>query len=206
MTVLKELKLKEIASRICSHLKRFELAENRRIEKLEYGKRRTAQRNWFWCGAVQSGNRVSVCYINYQGGSKLTKEEALHYLQGLDNGFEGRHFEFFRETPVPKGDEPKVRYMSLVRDRWGWILYGVTRRTAKRVYGKKIAGNGWVGSYVDRDRVFKVHATHEDLEAVLKSDNIYADEKDAAYKRHEQRLKEIKAIKRDFEPEELNDE
>lgn len=204
MTVLKELKLTEIADRINNHLRGFELAERGRVKKLDELSRRKHSYSYYHTGASRSGNRIHVCYINYQGGQSLTRAEALHYLQGLDNGYEGRHFEFFRETPVRTGDEPKIRYMSLIRDRFGWILYGVHRRTAKRVYGKKIAGSGWVGSYVDRYRVFKVHATHEDLEAVLKSDGIYADEKEAAYKRNTERLEAIKAIKREFEPEELD--
>ena len=207
MSVPKELKLKEIASRIHSHLVRFELAERNYVkENLGYDERRTHSYNYYHAGAVQSGNRVHVRYITYQHGSNLTRAEALHYLQGLDNGFEGRHWEFFRETPVPTDAEPKVRYMSLLRDRWGWILYGVQRRTPKRVYGKKIDGNGWVGAFVDRNKVFKVHATHEDLEAVLAADKILDDEKREAYRRYEETLAEIKAIPREFEPEELGDD
>ena len=106
---------------------------------------------------------------------------------------------------MPTEDEPKIRYMSLIRDKWGWILYGVTHRTAKRVYGKKIAGDGWVGSYVDRCSVFKVHATQEDLEAVMAAKTDLDHEKIQAHERYEVKLAEIKAIKRDFESEELND-
>ena len=207
MSVPKELKLTEIADRINSHLKRFELAERDWVkENLDYNEALNHHSSYYGAGAHQAGNRVGVRYICYQGVTNLTRAEALHYLQGLDNGFKGRHFEHFRKTPVPTGDEPKVRYMSLLCERWGWTLYGVVRRTAKRVYGKKIAGDGYPGQFVDRSIVFKVHVTHEDLEAVQAAQNVLNEEKSQAHKRYEAKLVEIKAIPREFEPEELDDE
>lgn len=207
MNIPKELKLKEIASRIYSHLKRFELAEQKWVkENCSHDEMQERHSDYFHSNAIQTGNRVSVTYISYQGGTKLTKVEALHYLQGLDNGYEGRHFEFFRQEPVPTGDEPKVRYMSLLRERYGWSLYGVVRRTAKRVYGEKIAGDGYPGQFVDRGAVFKVHATFEDLEAVRAAQNVLRDEQHQANIRYGKKLAEIKAIKRDFEPEELDED
>ena len=40
-----------------------------------------------------AGNRVFVRYVIYQGESSLTKEQAAAYLQWLDAGNRGEHFE-----------------------------------------------------------------------------------------------------------------
>lgn len=87
-----KLPMKELARRIDEHLKRFEL--DPAINKKTHG----GLRNYFWAGSHYSGGaRLTVSYINYQGHPTLTKPEAAKYLQMLDSGFVGRHYEALRK-------------------------------------------------------------------------------------------------------------
>lgn len=82
-------KLAEIAKRIHEHLHRIEWADPNRGNA----------RGSFWCsGAYESGSRVAVWYVSYQARSHLTKADAWRYLQWLDAGNNGRHYEAFRDA------------------------------------------------------------------------------------------------------------
>lgn len=83
------MKLGEIAQKLKEHLSRFE--QDPVLSKNDKGKTR------FWnTGVVVSGRFIKVCYISYQGYSNLTKDEALQYLEKLDAGFVGQHFQALR--------------------------------------------------------------------------------------------------------------
>jgi hypothetical protein len=82
------LKMKEIADRINSHLKRFEADPE--INKTDP---RYQTRPYYYAGAAYVGGaRISVGYVSYQGRHSLTKAEALAYLEWLDDGNVGKHF------------------------------------------------------------------------------------------------------------------
>jgi hypothetical protein len=98
--------MRELARRIDAHLKRFEADPAINVKGSLYGTRR-------FYGAHCSyyrGNRISVSYVAYQGTSSMTKMEAKTYLEMLDAGFVGRHFEALREASArviePEGRVP----------------------------------------------------------------------------------------------------
>ena len=82
------MKLKDIASRIDSHLKRFEHTPSLNPLDRKYG-----TRPYFWANSYAAGRFVYVTYISYQGTDHLTKDEATRYLAWLDAGNVGRHIE-----------------------------------------------------------------------------------------------------------------
>lgn len=88
-TATKTPKLAEVAKRIQAHLKRMEMAQ------ADHGSARP--KYWNSC-SYETGSRVAVVYISFQGRSCLTKAEALKYLIWLDTGNEGRHYQALRET------------------------------------------------------------------------------------------------------------
>lgn len=92
-------KLAEIAERISVHLKRFE-SDTGDINRDEHGHGVNGRglRPYYLAQAVAVGSRVFVQYISYQGHSSLKKNEALAYLEWLDAGNVGRHFEAAREV------------------------------------------------------------------------------------------------------------
>lgn len=82
-------KLAEIAQRIGAHLARMEYAQpNRGGTKSRYWK----------SGARVTGAYVTVWYISYQWHATLTKANAWRYLQWLDAGNEGQHYEALRDA------------------------------------------------------------------------------------------------------------
>lgn len=91
--------LRELAERITTHLRRFEA--NPEINKgHRYDKKLNAwvedprgTHDYYLSNAHSTGRRISVVYISYQGGSKLTREQAEAYLAWLDKGNVGKHFE-----------------------------------------------------------------------------------------------------------------
>lgn len=83
-------KLKEIASRINAHLKRFEADPV--INAGYIDARRKGLHPYYLAGAWSSGNRAYVSYVNYQGSSSLTKADAIAYLAWLDAGNVGTHW------------------------------------------------------------------------------------------------------------------
>lgn len=93
------MKLAEIAAQINAHLKRLQADEawNRR-DRVDRDGRRKVYSVLQSVNASQAGRYVGVTYVSYQGRTNLTKAEALAYLEWLDDGNKGRHFEQQRET------------------------------------------------------------------------------------------------------------
>lgn len=99
-----ELPPREIDSKFIKDMNAREVAEliDIRLKALEHkdlngvvGTKQERAR-FFWAGAREAKGKVSVIYINYQGPTTIDLDEAKLYLHGLNDGFEGRHFEFFR--------------------------------------------------------------------------------------------------------------
>jgi len=80
-------KLDEIAAKINTHLKRFEA--DKKINRTDPTYK---TRPYYWAGSSSTGRRVRVCYVSYQGGTNLTRDEALAYLAWLDAGNVGTHY------------------------------------------------------------------------------------------------------------------
>jgi hypothetical protein len=83
--------LKELAARINSHLERYEADASSNVIDPKYKTQR-----FYHAYAGVSGRYVRVTYISYQGSTHITKDEAMRYLEKLDAGFVGRHFEALR--------------------------------------------------------------------------------------------------------------
>ena len=86
------MKLAEIGKRIHAHLKRFEA--DPAINTSPNGQ---TTRRFFHAGAHATGRWVSVGYISYQGDRSLSKADALAYLEWLDAGNVGKHYEALRQ-------------------------------------------------------------------------------------------------------------
>lgn len=82
------MKLKELAERICNHLKRFE-ADKTTINVVKEG--RDIQ-PYYNAWASVSGRYVRIVYVSFQGSSSLSKSEAEKYLCWLDAGNVGKHY------------------------------------------------------------------------------------------------------------------
>jgi len=102
MAKTKPIALTVLAGRIGEHLRRFErdpkINRRRRYDR-ETGKWHDDPQgtgDYYMANAYSNGRRVSVVYISYQGGSKLTRAEAMVYLAWLDAGNVGKHFEMER--------------------------------------------------------------------------------------------------------------
>lgn len=94
------MKLKEIASRIGAHLKRFEASPT--INKPPPPVRGHQQLHpYYMAGAYASGARVFVRYVSYQHTSSLTKKDAETYLAWLDAGNIGTHHAALRDRLKP---------------------------------------------------------------------------------------------------------
>lgn len=90
----KPLKLTEVASRIYAKLKLF--AADPILSKRPNGHAR------FWTpNAYNSGRYVCVVYISYQGATSLVKADAIAYMEWLEAGNVGTHYEFEREKVKP---------------------------------------------------------------------------------------------------------
>ena len=85
------VRLKDIAERINAHLKRLE-ADASWNKKDERGLSKLWNSH-----ACASGNRVFCTYVSYQGDCSLTKSDAMKYLEKLDAGYKGRHYEALRD-------------------------------------------------------------------------------------------------------------
>jgi len=81
------MKLDEIAQRIAAHLQRFEHDPVINIKDAIY-----KIKPYYWTRCRRAGSRIMVTYLTFQGSSSLTKEEALRYLEWLDQGNVGKHF------------------------------------------------------------------------------------------------------------------
>ena len=80
--------LREIASRIHEHLRRFEADKETNQPNGEYG-----LQPYFNASAVSSGRYVYVTYVSYQRANALKRDEAEKYLAWLDAGNVGKHLE-----------------------------------------------------------------------------------------------------------------
>lgn len=87
--------LTETAQRILVHLRRFE--RDPAINCYAAERNMGTLRPYYQPNAHRAGSRVRVCYVCYQGGATLSRDEAERYLAKLDAGFVGRHHEALRE-------------------------------------------------------------------------------------------------------------
>ena len=85
--------MKELASRINAHLKRFEADKKINAINPIY---KTSSYYYAWA-TYTSGSRIQITYLAYQGPSHITREEANIYLKWLDAGNVGRHWEALRK-------------------------------------------------------------------------------------------------------------
>ncbi len=86
-TPFERLKLHEIATRICEHLKRFE-----NDPKINVLRDKTRIHPYFNSYAVDVGRYCQITYVSFQGHHNLTKAQALAYLRWLNDGNEGKHY------------------------------------------------------------------------------------------------------------------
>ena len=99
-----EYTARELAESIGVRLRRIE-AEDRAARREAYGSETeritdadTKPGHFYSAGAVAlHGGGVQVVYVSYQGGTRLTREDAVRYLRYLRDGGRGSHFEAFRE-------------------------------------------------------------------------------------------------------------
>ena len=86
-----KMTMKEIASRINAHLKRFEADPKINAAKSCGGSASRLHPYWH-AGSCAYGRFVYVTYVSYQGQSNLTKTQAENYLAWLDAGNVGTHY------------------------------------------------------------------------------------------------------------------
>lgn len=90
--------VKEIARRIDAHLKRFERDSKINAEQFflsrRTGKRESSGRHYFYAGAWAAGRWVGVIYVSYQGHTNLSRDAASRYLDWLDAGNVGTHYQY----------------------------------------------------------------------------------------------------------------
>ena len=87
---MKEPTLTEIAARIDAHLKRFEADPVIDIMASD------GLPLFYHAAAVQVGGFVSLTYRLYQNGARIRRDRALAYLEWLDAGNIGKHYDFER--------------------------------------------------------------------------------------------------------------
>jgi len=92
MTKSEREAVKAVASKINAHLRRCE-----RDPKINE-KVRGDLRRFYNASAHYHRGKVCVCYVSYQGVSKLTPAEARVYLAHLDSGGTRRHFMVLHDT------------------------------------------------------------------------------------------------------------
>ena len=79
---------KEIATRICAHLKRFEADPI--INKKRFVDGESIGFPYYHASAWESGRWIGIKYVEYQNEQYLTKSEAEEYLNRLDAGKYGQ--------------------------------------------------------------------------------------------------------------------
>lgn len=84
------MKLNEIAERISTHLHRF---ENDPAINVRPGGNQYRTLPYWHPGAAARGRFVYVRYVSFQLSSTLSKDQATRYLEWLDAGNVGRHFQ-----------------------------------------------------------------------------------------------------------------
>lgn len=80
--------LADIASAIAAHLKRMEEDPVFNAPDPKY-----RVRSYWSTGANRAGAKIAIRYVSYQGNVMLTRAEATAYLDWLDAGNRGRHYE-----------------------------------------------------------------------------------------------------------------
>ena len=85
------MKLAEIAAGINAHLKRFEADPKLNPPAGKYG-----NSLYYHARAYVGGRWVYVAYVSYHGSSNLSKADAERYLDWLNAGNIGRHWEALR--------------------------------------------------------------------------------------------------------------
>ncbi|MFN0314757.1 MAG: hypothetical protein ACKVQA_06955 [Burkholderiales bacterium] len=91
MSERQPLTITEMATRIYTHLKRFEADP-----AINAVQDTTRLKPYFQVNAYRSGRYLGVSYASFQGRSYLTKAQAAEYLAALDSGFVGTHRQVFR--------------------------------------------------------------------------------------------------------------
>lgn len=93
----------QLGRRIDAHLRRIEadpaLNPSQRYdpERKAWVSDSTGVRSYYGARALGDRHRVWVIYVNYQGGSYMSIEDAEKYLAWLDAGNVGHHFGALRE-------------------------------------------------------------------------------------------------------------
>lgn len=82
-----KVKLSEIAQRIDAHLKRFE-----RDKVINQANVKYHTTPYHQACAWAAGGWVGVRYVAYQGNVSLTRQQAVQYLEWLDAGNVGKHW------------------------------------------------------------------------------------------------------------------
>lgn len=82
-----KLTLEQIANRINEHFKRIENDPKLNTENDQGCSR------WYNSSAYRGGRYVRICYVSYQGARSLLRDEALAYLEWLDKGNVGKHYQ-----------------------------------------------------------------------------------------------------------------
>lgn len=89
--------LSETAMRINEHLTRFARTPAIASKKWIDGKGEERDLSLYWNPiCFRAGPRAKVRYVSYQDESSLTKDEAERYLEWLNAGNVGRHYDALR--------------------------------------------------------------------------------------------------------------
>jgi hypothetical protein len=178
---LEDIPMKELADRISAALHRGMVMthEHGRYAGPKEKRQKLDKPTTLTGGAsYQRGGFVHVWYKHKGswhnfGQENLTRLEAAHYLFALEHGYKGTHDDYFLEDPPPeRPDDAKtgdIQMVVLVRNRWGFALWGVTKVTKARLFGRTIKGGAnWshYADYVDRGQLVKQHATEKDLKTI----------------------------------------
>lgn len=81
------MKIKEVADRIHAHLMRLEVENCPADGELP---------RFYHACAYRAGRFVGVIYVSYQGSYNLPLGLAVEYLEALDAGYDGKHFNLDR--------------------------------------------------------------------------------------------------------------
>ncbi|HBD95356.1 MAG TPA: hypothetical protein DC057_14405 [Spirochaetia bacterium] len=81
-----EMKLEEIAYRINKYLQEFEADKKVNTLKMKVTK-------YYQPSAFSTGKNIGIRYIIYQSVSILNKKDAIEYMNWLEKGNKGKHFE-----------------------------------------------------------------------------------------------------------------
>lgn len=84
----------EIAAKLNEHLKRWADDENPNLV--------TSRRRFWRPGAYRAGAYVRVTYISYQGETSLRKHEAAQYLEWIEEGNVGKHWQALYDAAKTK--------------------------------------------------------------------------------------------------------